>query len=316
MNYYHKLKKSIKGTVRLRESLARHTTFGIGGPAQLLIEPRNLEDIKTILRFAKHKHVPVRIIGAGSNLLIRDRGVKGITLKLTAPVFRTIGKISKECISVGSAVTVPQLLAFTKDHLLGGCEFLAGIPGTVGGALAMNAGICIAKKGIRKERSIGDIVTEVSVIEFSGQVKTLQRKAISFLYRDSCLKSCIILSAKLKLFPKGKARIKRDLTTFITLRRSNQEARMPSAGCVFKNPVVNSAFKWKNRSISAGWLIDQCGLKGQRVNDAVVSQKHANYIINSGNANADDVLKLMRTIQRNVEKKFGVMLEPEIKIID
>ncbi|MFC1593994.1 UDP-N-acetylmuramate dehydrogenase [Candidatus Omnitrophota bacterium] len=315
MSYYRELKQLVKATIKAREPLSKHTSFRIGGPAQLWVEPADEGALQKLLRFAQAKRIPVSIIGAGSNMLIKDTGIRGIVISLSAAPFKKIEQKGKRHLVVGSGVHLNRLIAFTAEHSLGGCEFLSGIPATVGGALVMNAGTNSTRRGKRTRNSIGDIVQEVIVMDYSGRVRTLKRNKLQFWYRGSNLSPYIILSAKLHVQPKPSYKIKRELHKYISLRQSTQETRFPSAGCIFKNFEFNTAFSVGNESLSAGWIIEQCGLKGRRVNDAVISRKHANYIINRGSARAEDVMKLMEIIRRTVNKKFRIILNPEIKIL-
>jgi UDP-N-acetylmuramate dehydrogenase len=180
---------------------------------------------------------------------------------------------------------------------LAGLEFLAGIPGTVGGALAMNAGAW--------GRSIGELVEKATVMDYNGDIEVLTKKQMKFSYRNSSLQKYIILNIYLKLKKKNKRIINEKITGYLAQRRNSQDNSLPNAGCIFKNP---------SERISAGRLIDLCGLKGRNIGDAFISLRHANFVLNKGNARARDVLKLMELAKREVRKKYRINLEPEIKI--
>jgi len=287
--------RGLKGRVKAQESLSRRTTFKIGGLAEFFVEPRDSADLKLLILAAKSSKVPILVIGAGSNILVSDRGVKAIVLRLNATLFKRIS-YSRNVMEAGSGLMLGHLILAAGNHGLSGLEFLAGIPGTVGGALAMNAGAW--------GRSISDLVEKVRVMDYNGTTKTLGRKDIKFAYRRCSLTGYIILSARLKLVKKTKKEINENIKKFLGYRRNTQDTSLPNAGCIFKNPPANSA----------GRLIDLCGLKGKRIGGACVSQRHANFILNQGNASAGDVLKLMRLIRKRVKDKFKVTLEPEIKI--
>jgi len=291
-------RKSLKGRISLNEPLSKHTAFKIGGPAGFFIEPEGPGDIKTLLRISKKKRLPFFIIGAGSNLLVSDKGIKGMVIRLSAPYFRKLSR-ENESVYAASGIMLNKLLAFAKERGLSGAEFLAGIPGTVGGALAMNAGVTRPAA-----RSIGDLVKEVKVMDRDGNIKALKKKDIKFGYRESSLSEYLILSSVLILKKQDKRKIEEKMRSYLERRKSTQELMKPSAGCIFKNP----------RSGSAGRLIDLCGMKGKRAGGAQVSRKHANFILNSGRAKAKDVLKLMDSIIEKVEAEFNIHLEPEIKI--
>ncbi len=287
--------KNLKGKIRLKEPLNRHTTFKIGGPAGFFIEPIDAADLKLLLASAKKYKIPILVIGAGSNILISDKGIRGIVLRLNAALFRRIF-IKRNCLEAGSGTTLRQLIKLTQEHGLSGVEFLAGIPGTLGGALAMNAGAW--------GKNIGDLLQKATVMDYNGNIKIVSKKDMRFGYRKSSLAKYIILSASIKLIKENKKEIKDNIKKYLECRRNRQDASLPNAGCIFKNP----------HRISAGRLIDLCGLKGKRVGGAVVSLRHANFILNYKRAHARDVIKLMALIKKRVKHKFNINLEPEIKI--
>ncbi|PIP18778.1 MAG: UDP-N-acetylenolpyruvoylglucosamine reductase [Candidatus Omnitrophica bacterium CG23_combo_of_CG06-09_8_20_14_all_41_10] len=283
--------------VKTNQPLKAKTTLKIGGPAEFFSEPKGLAELKLLINKAKENNLPVSVIGAGSNLLISGRGVKGLLIKLNSPYFKKIS-LKDNYIEAGSGAMLLKLIQFAKRRPLSGIEFLAGIPGTLGGALAMNAG-CWGK-------NIGDLVKEVKVMDYKGSVRKLTKREIKFSYRKSGLGNYIILSAVLKLKKESAKVINRNIKDYILKRRNSQDLTFPNAGCIFKNPA--------SLSRGAGELIELCGLKGRRIGGASISIKHANFILNKGNANAEDVLRLMRLVRERVKKKFKVTLEPEIKI--
>jgi len=288
-------RKELKGKVKTLESLSRHTTFQIGGRAEFFIEPRDTSDLKLLITQAKRYRMPVLVIGAGSNILVSDKGIKAIVLHLNSPFFKRTS-YGRNYLEVGSGLMLGQLILDAKNHGLSGLEFLAGIPGTVGGALAMNAGAW--------GRNIADTVQSVSVMDCHGKPKTLAKGKIKFGYRKSSLARYIILSARLRLAKKTKKEINVSIKKSLEYRRTAQDTSAPNAGCIFKNPLGKSA----------GRLIDLCGLKGEKIGGACVSERHANFILNQDNASSGDVLKLMGLIKKRVKGKFRVTLEPEIKI--
>lgn len=314
MNYCKDLKKIVKGKVTFNEPLLRHTTFRIGGPAKAWVEPRDIEDLKNILRFISKNKIPFFVIGGGSNLLIRDKGFNGIVLKLNSSFFNEV-KLNRGYILAGSGIKLAKLIDFARKKSLGGCEFLSGIPGTVGGALAMNAGARINSIFNNDYKSIGELVKEVSVMNARGEIKTLRKKQLKFGYRSSNLAKYIILSAKLKLKPEKKIEVERNIKDFLGYKKDTQDPNWRNAGCVFKNPSTTSQDNSSSRFVSAGYLIDSIGLKKYRVGGAVISGKHANFIINDKNARAQDVINLIKIVQKKIRDKFNINLELELKIV-
>lgn len=287
--------KTLKSKVRLNEPLAGRTTFKIGGPAKYFAHPCDIRDLKLLLKSAKGYKIPHLVIGCGSNLLVSDRGLDALVIKLDSPAFKKIS-FSADSVRAGSGVAIRKLIDSSLRKNLSGLEFLAGIPGTLGGALLMNAGAW--------GQETGDLVEKIKVMDYNGRIKSLSRKDIKFGYRKSSLGKFIILEAVLKLIKKDKKTISAAVKDNLELRLRSQDYTCPSAGSIFKNPPGEAA----------GRLIEACGLKGARIGDACVSRKHANFILNKGNARASDILKLIRLIQAKVRDKFGIRLEPEIKI--
>lgn len=300
-------RENLKISIRQAEPLKNHTTFKIGGRAKFFIEPKDANGLRLSLAFAKKNRLPVFVIGGGSNLLVSDKGINGVILKLSSPVFKKLS-YKGSYINAGSGAWLGEIVKSAKGHGLSGIEFLAGIPGTLGGALAMNAGVSNRIKGTN---SIADLIESVTVMDFKGKIKTLRKKAIKFGYRKSSLTKYIILSAIIKLKKADKDRIEERIGEYVNYRKLTQDLSKPSAGCVFKNPAGDSAVR---PALSAGRLIDLCGLKGKKVGDAAVSLKHANFILNLGKANCADVLKLMGVIRKKVNKEFKIDLIPEIKV--
>ena len=289
--------RNLKGRIRLAEPLKDHTYFKIGGPAKFFIEPQDSNDLRLLLSLVKRYNFPIFVIGRGSNLLISDKGINGVVLRLNAPWFNKLS-YKDNYLNVGSGVLLSRVVLFAQDYGLSGAEFLAGIPGTVGGALAMNAGIA------QDNRSIAELVESVTVMDYRGNRKVLNKKDIRFGYRTSSLSKYIILSTLIKLNRKNKEQINDKIKAYLKYRKLTQDLSKPSAGCIFRNPTGNSA----------GRLIDLCGLKGKRIGGAGVSLKHANFILNLENAAARDVLQLTDLIKKEVRKKFNIDLKPEIKI--
>lgn len=287
--------KNLKSEIKPAEPLKNKTTFKVGGPARFFYAPMDLEDLKLLIGAAIKNKVKIFVIGAGSNVLVSDNGVEGLVLQLSAPYFKKISLIGNRLLA-GSGLMLGRVVEAAKLNGLSGVEFLVGIPGTVGGALAMNAGAW--------GRSIGELVEAAAVIDYRGRVKLLKEKDIEFGYRNCSLKEYIILSARLRLEKNDKGNIAQDLNKYLKARAGSQEGAFPNAGCVFKNPSGESA----------GRLLDLCGLKGKKIGGAFISRKHANFILNKENARAEDILNLMKLMKDAVRGRFKVNLEPEIKI--
>jgi len=275
------------------------TTFKIGGPAKSFLRPADISRLRRVIKNSRERGEKVLVLGAGSNILADDRGVDAVVIKLDAKCFQGINNYG-EIVEVGAGKPLSQLLAYCVQKGLSGAEFLAGIPGTVGGALAMNAGISLNKRKL----AIGDLVERVLVLDYNNNLKVLERAKLKFGYRQSNLAKYVILGASFKLFPREPGFVKSKLSEYLSLRKAAQDWAWPNAGCVFKNPENDSA----------GRLIDSCGLKGRRIGGAQVSRKHANFILNVEHASSRDVLVLMREIKKTVKIKHKIILKTEIKI--
>lgn len=301
MNWWPDLKKEVK----FCEPFSKHTTLRVGGIADIWFEPVNLRSLKKVLTSCHKKTVPFLVIGNGSNLLVKDGGVRAVTIHLNSPYFKRVS-FNNNGLTVGCAVSLKKMINIAQEKRLGGCEFLAGIPGTIGGAVITNAGVRdIFCRGKRKECSVGDIVEEVEVIDRKGKLRIIKRKDIRFGYRHSNLEGFIILKARIKLEKKRKEEIKSAIGKFMKYKIKTQELVKPSAGSIFKNPL----------GASAGKLIESCGLKGFRIGDAQISTKHANFIINLDQAQSRDVLALIELVQDRVIAKYDIKLKPEIRIV-
>jgi len=273
------------------------TTIKIGGRVKLFF-PRGLEELtKTISLFNK-EGLKYRILGNGSNLLVSDRGIKDIIIKLKGADFEYIRKEKNNLVAVGSGLSLQKLLRFCQEESLGGLEFLVGVPATLGGAIKNNAG------ALGKE--IMDFVTSLTVLKRSGKLVKLESKHVRYSYRYLPLKkSDIIVGAVLRLRKTRRKYIRKRLDFNRAYRRRTQEIRLASAGCVFANPSL---------SLPAGLLIEAAGLKGFRKNKAAVSCRHANFIVNLGGASFKDVFYLIKYIEKNIRDTFGITLEREIEI--
>ncbi|MCX5667653.1 MAG: UDP-N-acetylmuramate dehydrogenase [Candidatus Omnitrophica bacterium] len=295
-------KNLIKGNIVLGERLGRHTSFRIGGPAAVWADPRDVKELKRIVIFAGENRIPTFVIGGGTNVLARDEGFNGIVIHLGSSTFKNI-RTSGTTIRIGSGYSVPALVRLCCNEGLSGLESLIGIPGTVGGAVCMNAGGWSSPL----YKNIGDYVTSLKVMDNKGKIETLKREALSFGYRYSNLSPYVILEADLKLIREESSALKSRCSKFLKMKRDKQVLDAPSAGCVFKNP--------KDFQFTTGQMIDMLGLKGLTLGGAQISRKHANFIINRGRASCEDVLKLVDIIRKKVMDNYNISLELEIKII-
>ena len=279
---------------QVNEPMKAHTTFKIGGAADVFVTVCTVDELRLVLDACRRTATPWMILGKGSNLLISDEGVAGAVIALDG-AFKEFC-VNGDVITCGAALSLSKLCTVACDHSLAGLEFAYGIPGTVGGAVYMNAG---AYGGETK-----DVVAEVTYMTPDGTVGTLTNAQLAFGYRHSIFKENdhIILSAKYHLTPDNRDSILERMDDYMNRRRTKQPLEYPSAGSVFKRP--EGAF--------AGTLIEQCGLKGRRVGGAQVSEKHAGFIINAGGATCDDVTRLVRLVQDTVRRETGYELECEI----
>ena len=277
------------------ELMSRHTTFRIGGPADFFLVPENADEIKKIIAVCKEKNVPYFILGNGSNLLVGDGGFRGVVLQ----IFKKMNdvRVEGERVTAQAGVLLSKVASAAYNASLTGLEFAAGIPGTLGGAVRMNAG---AYGGEMK-----DVILSAKSLTFSGEIIDRSAEEMEFSYRRSIYRhvSEIILSAKFELKKDDKLHIKEKMNEYITRRKQKQPLEYPSAGSTFKRP----------EGYFAGKLIQDAGLKGYQVGDAQVSEKHSGFVINRGNATASDVMQLISDVKDKVKEQFGVTMEPEVK---
>ncbi len=288
------LKSLIKGEVLIAHPLAKETYFRIGGQANVVI-PADRNDLKLLMKFLFDREIDYRVLGNGSNLLVSDQGVSDLVIKLKE-LDRI--EIKGEKVIAAAGAKLPVLARKSGKAALSGLEFAAGIPASVGGAIIMNAG---AYGG-----DIAQVVKKVETITVTGKEKSYTTQDINFSYRDSYFKDSdeIIVAAEFALTAANKEEIKEKMEEFLTKRKASQPLSLPNAGCVFKNP----------KDDSAGRLIDIAGGKGMKVGDAMVSQKHANFIVNIGSATASDVLELIEQVKDLVYNDSGVKLEEEVDL--
>jgi UDP-N-acetylmuramate dehydrogenase len=273
-----------------------------------------LDDLSRIIKYARRKKIPFFVIGFGSNLLVNDKGFKGMVIRLNSDFFKEI-KVQGNTIFARSGAGLNKIIQIAKQNLLGGCEFLSGIPGSLGGAIMMNAGARCNRVFNNPYQSIGDLIQAVEVMDSNGRIKTFKKDKLKFGYRQSNLIKYVIISARLRLKQKKTKEIQQEIDNFLRYKSSTQELKLPSAGCVFKNPRIYSKNIFSKPVLSAGYLIEASGLKKYRIGQAAISDKHANYIVNLKNAKASDVIAIIKYVQKKIKEKFNLSLEPEIKII-
>jgi len=279
------------------ESMKKHTTFGIGGPVDILIFPKTISDILSIIDIINKDGIPLYFIGSGSNLLIDDNGVRGIIVSLKRS-FKEVA-FEDDRVYVQSGVMLGNLVKQIISKNISGYESLIGVPGTLGGALIMNAGAYGSE--------ISNNLISARTISLNGKINKYKLCDINFEYRSSSFKdSEILIDAYFKCEYGNKNDIYKNKMECSQSRRRNQPLKFRSAGSIFKNPKNNKA---------AGYLIDQAGLKGEKCGDAEISKKHANFIINHGNAHSEDVMELIKMIQKEIKKKYDIKLDLEIKLI-
>lgn len=298
MSWKNELSRVVRGRFREDEPLSKHTTFRIGGPCDVFFDPVDVDDLVTAVRFLRNSHVPHIFTGQGSNLLFADSGYRGCIVKV-GPGLRK-STLKKTRVEVGAGVLLHPLIKALIEKEMGGIESLIGIPGTIGGAIYMNAGAW--------GQAISDKLQWVEVIDGGGDIRRLNKENIIFKYRWSLfqdLTEWVILSAGFEFDRTPASELNERIRVVNQKRKKTQPWNYPSPGSFFKNPSGNSA----------GALIDRAGLKGERVGGAMVSDIHANFIVNAGGATCDDVLALSDKIRRTVIAKFNVELEPEVRVI-
>ncbi len=289
------LRTRVRGTVLSREPMARHTSFKIGGPADLAVVPEDAEDLKAALHFARSKGLPVFVLGGGSNTLVRDGGIRGMVI--LPEKFQDLLRARNEVLA-GAGVRISRLLAYCSKQGLAGLEFLSGVPGTVGGAVWGNAG---AWAGATADR-----LTRVQLVTDEGDDLVLAREAIPFTYRSSGLpRGAVIVRATFALAPGDPTAIRQQISRWLVQRNASQPVEFRSAGSIFKNPPGDYA----------GRLVDAAGVKGTRIGGAKISEKHGNFFVNLGEARAADVLALVSLARERVRATAGIDLELEIRVV-
>ncbi len=316
--------KKLGGEIKENEVLAPYTTFKIGGPARYFYKAKNDDDFVKAIATANEYNLPYFVLAGGSNILVSDDGFNGLAIKKKNDVLPREFKIEGDTIICDALVKLSVLVEATAEAGLTGLEWAAGIPGTVGGAIRGNAG---AYGG-----QISDIIVNTkTVCDFKeGEVKKIQKKDLGFDYRTSIYKKshkkCIILSTEIKLAEGNKEKIRKKIKNVLYRRQSSSVPQYPCAGCIFKNPVVQNSelleqfekdngIKPRDNKIPAGYLIDRMGLKGKKIGSAEISDKNANFILNTGGATAHHVITLISYIKQQTRDTYGIQLEEEVELI-
>jgi UDP-N-acetylmuramate dehydrogenase len=292
-----KLETANIGVIKQGEPLANHTTMKIGGPAELFVEPKNIESVKKMMGIVKQADAPWRVIGRGSNLLVKDKGVKGVVIKLEKGTDHL--NVDGETVRVGGGYSLIKLVTLLSRQGLSGLEFAGGIPGSVGGAVYMNAGA--------HGSDMSKILKRAYILFHDGEIKWLTNEELQFSYRTSILQKqqAVVLEAELELEKGDRDTIVAEMQKNKDYRRDTQPWNYPCCGSVFRNPLPNHA----------GALIEKAGLKGYQMGGAQISEMHANFIVNTGNATAKNVLDLIEFIKSTILEKYNVPLETEVEII-
>ena len=285
------------GNVVSDEPMRKHTTFRIGGNADIFVRPESKEQIAEILRLCRSQEVPYFILGNGSNLLVGDKGFRGVVINIMDNMNDI--KVDGGIIKAQAGAMLIKVSRAARDNLLTGLEFASGIPGTIGGAIYMNAG---AYGGEMK-----DVVIQVTAMDADGEIYTFGADELEFSYRHSVIqqRDLIVLDVTMKLEAGDRKSIDDRMSELAVARRTKQPLEYPSAGSTFKRP----------EGYFAGKLIMDAGLRGYRVGDAQVSEKHCGFVVNRGNATADDVIKLIDDVKAKVSEEYDVVLEPEVRMI-
>jgi len=286
-----------RDNIKIDEPMKNHTSFKVGGPADILVTPANTQMMIEVLDICKKSGVRPFVMGNGTNLVVRDKGIRGVVVKICENMNDC--NVKDECIEADAGILLSRLSKVALEHGLSGLEFASGIPGTLGGAIVMNAGAY--------DGQMQDVVVETHYIDMDGNMRVLRGDEHQFSYRSSIIQKQggIVTKAVLKLKKKDKASIKQRMDELNAKRKNSQPLELPSAGSVFKRPV----------GYYAGKLIEDCGLRGYRIGGAQVSVKHCGFIVNNSGASAQDIIDLIKYIQNEVKIKYNVELETEVKII-
>jgi UDP-N-acetylmuramate dehydrogenase len=285
--------------IRWNCPMARYTTFRVGGQAEAYYEVNELKELQAIIKYSNQNNFPYLVMGRGSNLIIKDEGLEGLVIRLRGKLANIeLQNRAPLSLVAGAGASVSDLLNYCRENELGGLEFLAGIPGTIGGAVTMNAGAF--------GDEIASKIEKVCLINSQGKIEEKDRSQLNFGYRRFEIeKGAVIIKVWFGMERKSSAVIGKQISEYLEIRKRRQPLEFPSAGSAFKNPPNEHAAK----------LIERSGLKGFKIGGAMVSPKHANFIVNTGGATAKDIISLLSVVRDTVKKKTGITLEPEIRVI-
>jgi UDP-N-acetylmuramate dehydrogenase len=304
------LKSRFGSNVKFDEPMSKHTSLRVGGPAQALVAPENIEALKALVKWLWYKKVPYLILGNGTNLLVKDSGIPGVVIVLTqclAAISQTNRNTHGIIITAMAGAGMKTLCSFALKRGLEGMNFALGIPGSVGGGIMMNAGT--------SHGSMEDVLESITILLHTGEVRNIKKQKLDFAYRklswnkedmEGLPGQQVILDGCFRLTPSDPEKLKKDARKILETRWQRQPRGLPSAGCFFKNPVSGK---------TAGELIEMAGLKGKSIGGAKISSKHANFILNYHKACAADFLNLMQLVEETVLKKFNINLEREVKVV-
>jgi UDP-N-acetylmuramate dehydrogenase len=286
----------IEGRVIFDAPMRQFTSIKVGGPADSLFFPKNVDELRKVVRYARRRSIPFLILGKGTNLIVKDRGIRGWVISLTQGMKKV--QLEGEVVEAEAGLLLQRLVQFSIQKGLTGLEPFFGIPGTVGGGLVMNAGAW----GVE----LKDVLLSVTLMKEDGEVIERSRPRLKFSYRVLALPpSWIILKGRLQLKKGKKEEILEQIKSYSEIRKRTQPLDYPSAGSIFKNPKEGPAGKW----------IEEAGLKGFRMGQAMVSDRHANFIINMGKATAEDVINLMECVEKKIYEEKGISLEREVRVV-
>jgi len=286
----------IEGKVLFNAPMRQFTSMKVGGFADSLFFPKNADELKKVVRYARRKKIPLLVLGKGTNLVVRDKGVRGWVVNLTQGMKKI--RMDGEVVEAEAGLPLRRLVKFSIQKALTGLEPFSGIPGTVGGGVAMNAGAWGAE--------LKDVLLSVTLMREDGEVVERSRSRLRFSYRGLVIPSSwIILKGRFRLKKGKKEEILERVKSYSEMRKKKQPLDYPSAGSIFKNPKEGAAGKW----------IEEAGLKGVRIGQAMVSDRHANFIINLGRAKAEEVIRLMEIVEKKVYEEKGISLEREVKVV-
>ena len=290
------IRRLIKGKVFFNVPMKQFTSMKVGGPVDVLLFPRNVGELKKVVRYARKKSIPITILGKGTNMIVRDKGIRGWMINLMQGLKKV--RAEGEVVEAEAGVSLQRLVQFSVQKGLTGFEPFYGIPGTVGGGLSMNAGAWGSE--------LKDILLSMTLMKENGDIIERPRSRLRFSYRGLALPSkWVILKGRFQLKKGKKKEMVERIKSYSEQRREKQPLDYPSAGSIFKNPAGGGAGRW----------IEDAGLKGYRIGQAMVSERHANFIINLGNATATEVIHLMEWVEKKVSEEKGVALEREVKVV-